>query len=64
MSNRPLSVEEAYNLGASAMQSQIAAFLMVKGGPQGMVLAPQVLGLALPRFQLPEGVTITKGEVQ
>ncbi len=53
--SRPLSTEEAFTLGAQAMQSHIAAFLMARGH---MTLAPQVLGMAPPRFQLPEVFTV------
>jgi hypothetical protein len=54
--DRPLSTEEAFNLGAQAMQSQIAAFLMVRGH---ITLAPQVLGMEAPRFKLPETVVVS-----
>lgn len=60
--DRPLSPEEAFNLGAQAMQSHIVAFLAATGH---LALAPKVLGLPPPRFQLPETFVVSnQGEPQ
>jgi hypothetical protein len=57
---KELTTEEAYNLGAQAMQSHIVAVLMMH---KTYELAPTILGMKPPRFQLPEQVTIeTKKE--
>lgn len=43
--------ELAFDLGAKAMQSRIAAMLMIKGFQQ---MAIDVLGMETPPLQLPE----------
>lgn len=43
--------EYYYNLGAKAMQSHIAAYFMMKNK---FDIAPLILKLPIPRFQIPE----------
>jgi hypothetical protein len=47
---------EAFKLGADAMRSRVAAFLMAKNQ---FDLAPQVLTMQLPDFKIPEKITIS-----
>ena len=46
--------EEAFHLGAEAMRTEIAARLMIKHAPAGLIVAPAVLAMPVPRFQVPE----------
>lgn len=54
---RPPTPEEAFRMGAESMRSEIAVRLLTKGGA-GAIMAPHVLSMPLPRFQIPEIVVI------
>ena len=49
--------EEYFVMGADAMQSRIAAFLVAQGK---IDLAPKILALSLPKFSEPEQFVIDK----
>lgn len=54
--NRPPTPEEAFAAGASAMQAKIVAVLASSGY---MVVAPKILALELPKFQMPDTFVIS-----
>jgi len=47
--------QEYFMMGASAMQSRVATILMIKGH---MDIAPKVLEMDLPEFQIPESLEV------
>ena len=53
--------EEAFRLGAEAMRSEVAVRLMAGGMPVGPIVAPLVLSMPLPRFQISEAQVIEGG---
>ena len=61
MEKENLSVEEAYRLGAEAMRSCIAAWLVVEGR-MDPAAASRILTLPTPDFQIPEGVVVKKAD--
>lgn len=57
-----MTPEDYFRMGAEAMRSEIAVRLMTGGMPVGPIVAPVVLGMPLPRFQIPEHQTIGESE--
>ena len=54
-----ITVEEAFRMGAEAMRSRIAALEMVANRFES---AQKILGLDIPKFEIPERVTISGKE--